>query len=297
MLGRNLIRSFSRTNYTLLVPARGDMDCLDADSAKRYITDNQPDLVMICAGLVGGISANIASPYEFFKDNMQIGINVIDACVDGGVDELINISSINVYPDSVGEAGCLESDILAGKLHEATEGYGLAKGCTAKFADYASRQFDVAYRSIILSNLYGRFDSFSDNKAHMIPAIIRRLHEAAVSDLKSVEIWGDGLARRGFLFAEDVADFIVGCSEDVRALPQNLNIVPNKDYSVYEYNKIAARVVKYSGDFYFNKSMPVGSKQKLVNGELALSLGWAEATSIEDGILKTYKYFLETLDT
>jgi len=295
MLGLNLVKSLSHTSHVVLVPARSELNCLDGIGVKDYIAEQQPDMVIHCAGLVGGISANIASPYLFFKDNMLMGINVIDACLNAGVTELLNISSTNIYPDTQFGEQFYESDILAGKLNKSTEGYGLAKGCSSKLAEFASSQFGVSYRSIIPSNLYGRFDSFSSSKSHMIPAIIRRLHEASISGLDSVEIWGDGSAKRGFLFAQDLTDFIVNFLEKVSLLPQNLNVCPDHEYSVFEYNKIVAGIVGYDGNFHFNKSMPVGSKQKKINCDQAASLGWVEKTSIKEGIQKTYEYFLETL--
>ncbi len=294
MLGLNLVDSLSHTAHVILMPDRSELNCLDGKSVSNYIAKQQPEMVIHCAGTVGGISANIASPYLFFKDNMLMGINVIDACINAGVKELINISSTNIYPDDKVGGVFFESDILSGKLNESTEGYGLAKGCTAKVAEYASNQFGVSYRSIVSSNLYGRFDSFSTSKAHMIPAIIRRLHEATAAGVESVEIWGDGSARRGFLFAEDLTNFIADLVGKVKLLPQNINVCPTYNYSVYEYNKIIADIVGYEGKFHFNESMPTGSKQKNVNFDLASSMGWVEKTSIEKGIQKTYGYFLGT---
>jgi len=295
MLGQNLVKSLSHTNHAVLAPGRSELNCLDAIGVRDYIGEQQPDLVIHCAGLVGGISANIASQYLFFKDNMLMSINVIDACLNAGVKELLNISSTNIYPDTQFDKQFYESDILAGKLNKSTEGYGLAKGCSSKLAEFASSQFDVRYRSIIPSNIYGRFDSFSPSKSHMIPGIIRRIHEAFVSGLDSVEVWGDGSAKRGFLFAQDLADFIVTILEKVSLLPQNLNVCPDHDYSVFEYYKIVAGIVGYDGNFYFNKSMPVGSKLKKINCDQAASMGWVEKTPIKEGIQKTYEYFLEIL--
>lgn len=293
MLGLNILKAFGGTDHTILAPTRPELNCSNLLSLKSYLSVQRPEMVIHCAGLVGGISANIESPYLFFKENMLMGINVMDACIDAGVSRLINISSTNLYPAAQVQGGFNETDILAGKLSTSTEGYGLAKGCTAKLAEYASKQFGVAYSSIILSNLYGEFDNFSDGRAHMIPAIINRLHTAKVQGARVVEIWGDGSARRGFLFAEDVSSFITHLIDNNKAIPQNINVVPLRDYSVFEYNKIIAKIVGYTGEFRFNTSMPEGTKKIEVNGKVASSLGWAEITPIEQGISKTYNYFLQ----
>lgn len=293
MLGLNIVKAFARTDHTILAPTRSELNCSDLLSLSSYLSVQKPNMVIHCAGLVGGISANIESPYLFFKENMLMGINVIDACIDAGVTRLFNISSVNLYPATQVQGGFTEADILAGKLSISTEGYGLAKGCTAKLADYASKQFGVAYSSIILSNVYGKFDNFFDGGTHMIPALINRLHTAKVQGAREVEIWGDGQARRGFLYAEDVASFIIHLIDNKKAIPQNINVVPLRDYSVFDYNKIIAKIVGYTGEFKFNTSMPEGTKKIEVNGKVASSLGWVEITPIEQGISKTYNYFLE----
>ena len=293
MLGLNIVKAFGGIDHIILAPSRSELNCSDLLSLRSYLSAQRPEMVIHCAGLVGGILANIESPYLFFKENMLMGINVIDACIEAGVTRLINISSTNIYPAEQVQGGFSEADILAGKLSISTEGYGLAKGCTAKLAEYASKQFGVAYSSIILSNLYGKFDNFADCRAHMIPAIINRLHIAKVQGARVVEIWGDGSARRGFLFAEDVSSFIIHIIENNKVIPQNINLVPLRDYSVFDYNKIIAKIVGYTGEFKFNTSKPEGAKKMEVNGKIASSLGWVERTSIEQGISKTYEYFLE----
>lgn len=295
MLGFNLVNSLSLTDHVILRPSSFDLNCLDSNNVSSYIGEHKPDIVIHSAARVGGISENLNSPYIFFKDNMLMGINIIEACAKAGVKNLINISSTNIYPDHEVENGYQEDDILSGKLNSSTEAYGLAKGCTVKLAEYASTQFSLSYRSIICSNIYGEYDSFSISKSHIIPAIIRRLHEAKILGLDSVEIWGDGSAIRGFLFAEDLANFIVELIEKFKDLPQNINVSPIKYHSVYEINKIIAKIVGYHGKFHFNKNKPGGSNFIKVNNSLAISLGWNEKTSIEKGIEKTYKYYLETL--
>lgn len=294
MLGQNLTEAFKGTNNEIYAPSKLEMDCSDPLSLKNYLSKKKPEFVIHCAGLVGGISANVKYKYFFFKENMLIGINLIDACVEAGVKNLINISSTNIYPVRSIHESFNEEDILAGKLNSSVEGYGLAKGCITRFAEYASKQFDVQYSSIILSNLYGKFDNFSSD-AHVIPGIISRMHNALEKGHKTLQIWGDGSARRSFLYAEDVSKFIISLIEEKKMIPQNLNIAPKRDFSILEVNKIISEVVGFNGEFIFDKTKPEGVKNLKISCQKGVSLGWKERTSFAQGVSKTYQYFLKEI--
>ncbi|MCE9680053.1 NAD-dependent epimerase/dehydratase family protein [Shewanella sp. AS1] len=293
MLGSNIKSAFLKYGTDIIAPSKEELDLFDFEKVRQFIAHHKPTLIIHAAGLVGGIRQNIQQPYEFCFVNLQIGLNVLHAAFVEGVPSLINISSANVYPDGNLDYAMSESDILSGKINKDTEGYGLAKTCVLKLANYLSLQYGVCYKSLIPCNLYGKGDSFDKLKAHMIPAIIRRLHEAKVEQVESVEIWGDGSARREFLFAEDLAEYIYEVSSHLQELPQNLNLAPEVDFSVLDYNRIVAEIVGYHGDFHFDETKPVGTKVKRLNTSLARQHGWDDTTSIKDGISKTYQYFLE----
>jgi len=293
MLGRNIVREFEKNEFEICAPNRNELDLLNSLDVKKFIADFKPDLVVHCAGLVGAISENIKHPYEFCFTNLQIGLNVVHAAFSANVSSLINISSANIYPDDNSGSCMNETQILCGLLNKDTEGYGLAKACVTKLVEYLSAQYSLNYRTLIPCNLYGEWDSFDMNKAHMIPAIIRRLHEAKLNNQKSVEIWGDGSARREFLFAADLAKYIVSVSDNVKSLPQNMNVGVSEDFSVLQYNKLIAAVTGYNGEFHFNENKPVGSKLKRLDLGFAGRMKWSAPTSIENGIKKTYNFFLE----
>lgn len=293
MLGSNILNVLNVSDVEVFSPHKSELDLNDFQAVRNYIAFHKPTLIIHGAGLVGGISQNIKMPYEYCFVNLQIGMNVLHAAFLEGVTNLINISSANVYPDGDLGYAMNENDILSGRLNSNTEGYGLAKTCVLKLASYLSQQYGLNYKSLIPCNLYGQWDSFDVSKSHMIPGIIRRLHEAKFNNVDSVEIWGDGSARREFLFAEDLALFIKNVSEHLAELPLNLNLAPETDFSVLEYNRIIAKVVGYQGEFHFDETKPVGTKIKRLDTSLAESHGWCDTTSIMDGISKTYQYFLE----
>jgi len=293
MLGSNIRAVFAKHSIDIIAPSKAELDLCDFNAVRRYISHHKPILIIHSAGLVGGIAQNIKQPYEFCFINLQIGLNILHAAFLENVPNAINISSANVYPDGDLSYAMEEADILSGRINSDTEGYGLAKTCVLKLANYLSQQYGVNYKSLVPCNLYGLGDSFDKLKSHMIPAIIRRLHEAKIELVDSVEIWGDGSARREFLFAEDLADFIYSISDRLDELPQNLNIAPENDFSVLEYNRIIAQVVGYKGGFHFDETKPVGAKVKRLNTNLAREYGWNDTTSITEGISKTYQYFLE----
>ncbi len=294
MLGRNIAREFNKKEFIISAPNRTELDLINLSDVRKFIADFKPDLVVHCAGLVGAISENIKNPYEFCFINIQLGMNVVNASLLESVPNLINISSANIYPEESCNMELKESQILSGSLNKETEGYGLAKACVTKLVEYISTQYGRSYRTLIPCNLYGEWDSFDTNKAHMIPAIIRRLHEAKLNNQESVEIWGDGSAKREFLFAGDLAKYIVSVSDKVKSLPQNMNIGVPDDYSVLQYNKLIADVVGYSGEFHFNEARPVGQKLKKLDLNLFNHMQWLVPTPIRDGLIETYNFFLES---
>jgi GDP-L-fucose synthase len=295
MLGRNINSVFKKNGIEILSPTRSELDLNDFNSVRSFISFHKPTLIINSAGLVGGIAQNIKSPYEFCFNNLQIGLNIIHSAFVEGVPNLVNISSANIYPDGKPGHFMSEKDIFSGSLNPSTEGYGLAKTCVLKLACYLSEQYGLNYKSIIPCNLYGLYDSFDPQKSHMIPAVIRRLHEAKINNTDAVEIWGDGSARREFLFAADLADFIFKVANEVAIYPQSVNVAPKQDYSILEYNEIIAGVIGYKGKFYFDETKPVGTKIKRLDTNLAERYGWKDQTPIMEGINATYQHFLENI--
>ncbi len=292
MVGRNIIALAKEQGFEIDAPDRSTLDLLNYEAVLDYIKQSKPDVVMHCAGLVGGIQANIAAPFDFAFVNMQIGLNIVSASNAADIDNLLNFGSSCMYPRAA-KNPLKESSILTGELEPTNEGYAIAKVSTARLAQYANSQFGRIYKTLIPCNLYGYWDKFDPEKSHMIPAVIRKLHEATLNNQTKVDIWGDGLARREFMFAEDLADFSLFSAANMGRLPDLLNVGLGSDYSINDYYKAIANVVGYKGDFIHDLSKPVGMKQKLVDTSIQSNLGWQPKHTLEEGLSKTYQYFLK----
>jgi GDP-L-fucose synthase len=201
MVGRNIIDHIEAKNYEILSPKSSDLNLLNYNDTKNYITSNKPDIIIHTAGVVGGIEANINNPVKFLVENTQMGINILTVSKEMKIKTFINLSSSCMYPKDSNNP-LSEEQILSGELEPTNEGYALAKICTTKLCEYINREDNsFSYKTIIPCNLYGKYDNFDNNSSHMIPAVIKKIHEAKKNNLQFVNIWGDGLARREFMYA------------------------------------------------------------------------------------------------
>ena len=293
-LSKNLDQSLNN-NFNIFLPSKKEMNCLCIEDIDNYINKNNIDFVIHTAGRVGGIIENIKNPSNFFLDNISMGLNVIKACLNNNVKNLLNIGSVNSFPINSKGASANEDDLLFGPISSEIEPYGIAKGVVAKYAKYASLENKVHYKTIHLSNLFGKFDSFGEN-AHMLPARISRIHNAKINNYNSVEIWGDGSAKRTFLYALDVCNFINEIIIDFGSFPQDFILKGNNNYSVLEYNKIISEVLGYDGEFSFNIKKPVGYKIRKISSKYSQQYD-VKFTPIKESINKVYQYYLkEVLD-
>lgn len=293
MVGRNIVESEKAKNYILLTPSSNELNLLDRLSVDNYIRTNTPDIVIHCAGLVGGIQANMAHPVSFLVDNTQMGLNIIMSAYESGIKNFINMSSSCMYPrDAQNPLG--EELILKGELEPTNEGYAIAKVASTRLCEYIHREnSEYHYKTIIPCNLYGRYDKFDPKHSHMLPAVIKKIHDAKVNNQTTLDIWGDGKARREFMYAADLADFVYYALENFESMPQNINAGLGTDYSINEYYKAIAEVIGYKGDFIHDLTKPVGMKQKLIDDTKLQKFGWRYKTSLKDGIQKTYDYYLK----
>lgn len=291
MVGRNVLEHARKFQYDVDAPSRQTLDLSNEAMTKSYFANAQPDVVIHTAGLVGGIQANIKAPFDFCFNNLQIGMNVIRAAFDAGVKKLINLGSSCMYP-RLADNPLKESDILSGELEPTNEGYAVAKIAVARLCDYLSQQKGVFYKTLIPCNLYGLWDKFGVENSHMIPAVIRKIHEANVGCAPFVDIWGDGTARREFLFAADLADFIFFVLPKFEQLNAYTNVGVGLDHSINEYYDVVRQVLGYRGDFKHDLTKPAGMKQKLVDVSAQRRLGWEPKTDLVTGIEKTYQFFL-----
>lgn len=292
MVGRNVLDVSKLHGHDFLSPTSSELNLLDAKSVEQYIAEHKPDMIIHAAGIVGGIQANMANPVRFLVDNMQMGLNILMTAKDYNVTKFLNLSSSCMYPRDALNPLC-EDLILKGELEPTNEGYALAKATSTRLCEYIGKENPaLLYKTIIPCNLYGHFDKFSPENSHMIPAVIRKIDEAKKNNLSNIDIWGDGEARREFMYAEDLADFIFYAIENFDEMPQNLNVGLGMDYTINEYYQAVAKIVGYTGSFKHDLTKPVGMKQKLIDDTKIKQFGWSHTTSLETGISKTYQYYL-----
>ncbi len=296
MVGRNIIESEEASNYQIFNPSSSELNLLDYEEITRTISLEKPDMIIHSAGRVGGIQANMNNQKSFLYENTQMGLNIVSAASSLGIKKFINIGSSCMYPRNAHNP-INEKMILNGELEPTNEGYAIAKIVVSKLCEYVSLEDkNKIYRTIIPCNLYGRYDNFEPKRSHLLPAIIKKVHDAKVEGKKTVTVWGDGSVRREFMYAGDLADFIFFAIKNINKIPQNLNVGLGHDYSVLDYYKEVAKVICYDGDFIFDLDKPVGMKQKLVDIKELNSLGWSFKTPIAKGVEQTYKFYRENLN-
>ncbi len=293
MVGQNILEHPDAVKWEFVAPTSKELDLTDFAATRQFITDVRPDAIIHSAGRVGGIQANIANPVDFLVTNVDLGRNVILAARDAGVTKLLNLASSCMYPRNA--ANPLGEDlVLKGELEPTNEGYALAKIFATRLCEYINREAaGLHYKTLIPCNLYGRHDKFSPQHSHLIPAIIHKVHQAKIHNLAKVEIWGDGTARREFMYAGDLADAVLRAMEEFNQLPDMINIGLGHDYSINDYYSVAAKVIGWQGQFVHDTTKPVGMKKKLVDISRQRAWGWMPATALHEGIEKAYHYYLQ----
>jgi GDP-L-fucose synthase len=296
MVGRNLLEHACAEQYEIIAPDRKQLNLLSTADVLSFLQDSKPDIIIHNAGVVGGIHANIANPVRFLSENLQMALNVINAARQAGVMKLLNLGSSCMYPRNA-QNPLKEEMVLQGEPDPSNEGYALAKISAARLCDYIVREDgNFAYKTIIPCNLYGRHDKFGAHNSHMIPAVIARIYQAKKENLPTVDIWGDGEARREFMYAGDLADFIYSTLDKFDSLPQLLNVGLGHDYTINEYYQTVADILGYKGQFVHDLSKPVGMKQRLIDDTRLTAFGWQAKTTLAQGIRQTYYFYLEQLN-
>ncbi|MEM9497680.1 MAG: GDP-L-fucose synthase [Pseudomonadota bacterium] len=293
MVGRALLAHEAASDHDILAPERAALDLTDRTAVMRAVSDARPDLVIHAAGRVGGIQANIAQPVAFLTENMDMGANIVLAARDAAVPRLLNLGSSCMYPRNAPNP--LREDSLGqGQLEPTNEGYGLAKLAVARLCAFVGREDPaLAYKTLIPCNLYGLHDKFDPAVSHLVPAIIRKVHDAKQNGADSVEIWGDGTARREFMFSDDLADGVWTAVARFEALPDMMNIGLGHDHSINDFYAEAADVMGWHGSFRHDLTRPAGMTQKLLSVDRQEAFGWRPRTSLAEGIARTYTHFLD----
>lgn len=304
MVGKAICRKL-RTNDSikLVIKNRIDLNLLNQNEVKNFLKSEKLDAVIIAAAKVGGIHANSTYPAQFIYENLQIQNNIIHGCHENNIQKILFLGSSCIYPKD-NKQPIFEEDLLSGKLELTNESYAIAKIAGIKMCEGYNRQYGRDYRSVMPSNLYGEGDNFHYENSHVIPALMRKFHDAKVNSNKKVFVWGTGKPRREFLYVDDMADaclHIFNLSEDkykklVKPHVSHVNVGSNQDITIKNLALTIAKVTKYQGEILFDSSKPDGTMKKLMSSSLIEKSGWHAKIPIEDGLKKTYAWFLNSND-
>ena len=293
MVGRNILEHPAIGKFEMLAPRSSELNLLDFNAVQAYLNQHQPDMVIHAAGKVGGIQANMREPVSFLMENLDMGRNVVWGARQAGIKRLINLGSSCMYPRNHSEP-LREELVLQGELEPTNEGYALAKIVTARLCDYIVREdASFQYKTLIPCNIYGRYDKFDPSHSHLLPAIIHKVHLANQTGQQAVEIWGDGNARREFMYVGDLADAVVTAVNKFESLPTYMNVGLGHDFTINEYYQAAADVMSYTGRFVHDLTKPVGMARKLVSVERQQDWGWNAKSDLRTGVEKTYAFYLK----
>ena len=252
-------------------------------------------MVIHAAGIVGGIAVNMKFPSAFLLANMEMGRNIIYESYELGIKKFINLASSCMYPKDRNKP-LSEEMILTGTLEPTNEGYALAKIVCTRLCEYISREnADFQYKTLIPCNLYGPWDKFVSEDAHMIPAVIHKLHVAKTHEIENISIWGSGQVRREFMYSEDLGNCVRYCVQNFESLPGIMNVGLGHDYTVNEYYALIAKVVGYTGTFTHDLTKPEGMKRKLTDISKQKKFGWQAQIPLEEGIKRTYQFYLSNV--
>jgi GDP-L-fucose synthase len=294
MVGSAIWRALTAKGYTnLLGKTSKELDLRDQKAVSNFFETEKPEVVIDAAARVGGILANNKYPYQFLMENLQIQNNLIDTAHKTEVEKFIFLGSSCIYP-RLAPQPLKEEYLLTGSLEPTNEGYAIAKIAGVKACEAIRKQFGKDYVSLMPTNLYGSHDNFDLNTSHVLPAMIRKFHEAKVNN-KPVELWGSGSPMREFLHVDDMADAVVFAMEN--KLPEHLyNIGTGKDLTIKELAELIQKTVGHEGEILWDSSKPDGTPRKLMNVDKMKNAGWKASTNLEEGIQKTYQWFLNNQD-
>ncbi|MEI8387777.1 MAG: GDP-L-fucose synthase [Verrucomicrobiota bacterium] len=291
MAGSGIVRSLKANGYeNLVLRTRAELDLLDAQAVRAFFDAERPEIVADAAARVGGIAANSEKPVEFLVENLTIQNNLICAAADYGARKLLFLGSSCIYP-KLAPQPIPESALLTGPLEPTNDAYALAKIAGIKLCQAYAREYGKNFISAMPTNLYGPNDNFDLRSSHVLPALIRKVHEAKVAEAPEVPIWGTGNPRREFLHVHDLADACVFLLENYDS-PEVINIGLGEDVTIRELAETVCEVIGYQGALAFDHSKPDGTPRKLLDSQKLNSIGWKPKISLRDGIRNAYEWFL-----
>jgi GDP-L-fucose synthase len=304
MVGSALIRQLKHDSSNIIITAsREELDLTNQQSVNQFFVNNKIDQVYLAAAKVGGIHANNTYPADFIYQNLMIEANIINAAHMHNVQKLLFLGSSCIYP-KLAEQPMSEAALLTGILESTNEPYAIAKIAGIKLCESYNRQYGRDYRSVMPTNLYGQNDNFHPENSHVIPALIRRFHEAKLNNDSTVIAWGSGKPMREFLHVDDMAEasvFVMNLDlnmykKETQSMLSHINVGSGIDCTICELVETVAKIVGYEGDVVFDKTKPDGTARKLMDVSRLEKLGWKAKTNLQNGLALTYQWFLANQD-
>jgi GDP-L-fucose synthase len=304
MVGSAIVRHLTDLGYTnILTASRDELDLMNQEAVNMYFKKNKINQVYLAAAKVGGIHANNTYPAEFIYQNLMIEANIIHASHLTNIQKLLFLGSSCIYPKLANQP-MKEDALLTGILEPTNEPYAIAKIAGIKLCESYNRQYGRDYRSVMPTNLYGPFDNYHPENSHVIPALLRRFHEAVKNDAKEVVIWGSGTPMREFLYVDDMAAASVHVmnldtdlyQKNTEPMLSHINVGTGIDCTIRELAETVSRVTGFQGQLVFDATKPDGTKRKLMDVSRLKSLGWEASTSLEDGLRLAYDWFKDNQD-
>lgn len=300
MAGSAITRKLELRGAEVLKRSRAELNLTDQDAVREFLCKERPDAVVLAAAKVGGIHANNTYPAEFIYENLMIECNVVHQAFAAGIHRLLLLGSSCIYPRAATQP-MREEALLTGELEPTNEPYAVAKIAGIKLCESYNRQYGTDYRCVMPTNLYGPGDNFHPENSHVLPALIRRFHEAVAYQRDEVVIWGTGTPRREFLHVDDMAEaslFVMDLANEIyRAHTQpmlsHINVGWGEDIAIGDLAKLIADIIGYDGRISFDTAKPDGTPRKLMDVSRLSKMGWLPSISLRDGIRQTYQWFLE----
>ena len=295
LVGSAIVRSLKRSGYTNIIGrTHKELDLTDQKAVRDFFEAERPDVVVLAAAKVGGINANQTMPAEFAYENMQIQCNVIKCCHDYKVKKLLFLGSTCIYPKMAPQP-IPEDALLTGPLEVTNEAYAIAKIAGMEMCRFFKKQYGDDFISCMPTNLYGPYDNYDLSNSHVLPAMIRKLHEAKINNSPSVELWGTGSPLREFLYSDDMADACVFLLENYSG-ERHVNIGTGKEVTIKQLAELVKKTVGFNGDIVWNSDMPDGTPRKLADVSKLHSLGWTHKVELEEGVQLAYDWFKENVE-
>lgn len=291
MVGSAILRRLANVRCEIITVGREEVDLERQEHAERFLAEAEPDVVIAAAAKVGGIHANSTYPAEFISQNLAIARNVIHGSYRAGVKKLLYLGSSCIYP-KLAHQPMREEELLTGALEPTNQWYAVAKIAGIKLCQAYRRQYGADFISVMPTNLYGPGDNYHSENSHVVPALIRRFHQAKENALPTVKVWGTGKPFREFLFVDDLADACVFVLEHYSD-EQHVNVGSGEEVTIAEIAKLVAKVVDYRGELAFDPSRPDGVPRKLLDSSKLARMGWRARTPLHEGLKRTYAAFVE----